>query len=337
MSDPKRWILDDAGSTREERDLLRTAAEEDIDPPAWSEAAVWAALVTKIGPGGGGGGDCGSGGGGDGSSGGAPQPPANAGAAGQAAGGGSTAGGSAASGSAVGGASSGGALASGGVIKAMIVGAASACVVIAAYATFGPDDPAPSDTSSSSGVPTARAPITSPASASDSDKTPSTSALSGGSSTSSSPSKSAPGGERALVDPPVDRPSAQKSSSSSSSQETEAEADPTPAPAAADTEAPSGAASITPTERASRLREESRLLSEARDALRRGDSSGALRKLDEARTRFPGGVLAQEREALTIEALYRGGQRAAAASLAASFLRAYPNSPHATRIQGFSR
>ncbi|HSO00162.1 MAG TPA: outer membrane protein assembly factor BamD, partial [Candidatus Nanopelagicales bacterium] len=88
-------------------------------------------------------------------------------------------------------------------------------------------------------------------------------------------------------------------------------------------------------ERASRLREESRVLGEARDALRRGDAAGALQKLEEVRTRFPDGVLTQEREALAIEALYRSGSRAAASARAAAFLRAWPTSPHATRIQGF--
>jgi hypothetical protein len=88
-------------------------------------------------------------------------------------------------------------------------------------------------------------------------------------------------------------------------------------------------------ERASRLREENRLLGEAREALRRGDAAGALRKLDEIHTRLPGGVLGQEREALGIEALWRAGHRNAAAVRAAAFLRAYPKSPHAEKMMGF--
>jgi outer membrane protein assembly factor BamD (BamD/ComL family) len=92
---------------------------------------------------------------------------------------------------------------------------------------------------------------------------------------------------------------------------------------------------IAAAERISRLREERAMLEEARDALRRGDAAGALQKLEQARARFPGGVLGQEREALAIEALFRGGQRAAASARGAAFLRAYPLSPHATRIQSF--
>jgi outer membrane protein assembly factor BamD (BamD/ComL family) len=76
-------------------------------------------------------------------------------------------------------------------------------------------------------------------------------------------------------------------------------------------------------------------LSEARDALRRGDASGALQKIEEARSRFAGGMLGQEREALTIEALYKSGQKGAASARAAAFLRAYPMSPHAARLQTF--
>jgi hypothetical protein len=109
------------------------------------------------------------------------------------------------------------------------------------------------------------------------------------------------------------------------------------APAAAPPE-PSAAPSaqpLTPAERANQLREESRLLGEARDALRRGDASGALQTIEEARARFAGGMLGQEREALTIEALYKSGQKGAASARAAAFLQAYPMSPHAARLQSF--
>jgi hypothetical protein len=99
--------------------------------------------------------------------------------------------------------------------------------------------------------------------------------------------------------------------------------------------APPAGAAAAAAERASRLREENRMLGEARDALRRGDAAGALARLEEVRARFPDGEMIQEREALAIDALYRTGQRAAASARAAAFLRAYPTSPHATRIQGF--
>lgn len=88
-------------------------------------------------------------------------------------------------------------------------------------------------------------------------------------------------------------------------------------------------------ERASRLREESRVLAEARGALRGGDPASALEKLDAALGRFPDGILLQEREVLAIEALARSGQGSAASERAAAFLRTYPTSPHATKVRGY--
>jgi hypothetical protein len=88
-------------------------------------------------------------------------------------------------------------------------------------------------------------------------------------------------------------------------------------------------------ERASRLREESAMLAQARDALHGGDPTGALRILDAARVKFANGVLNQEREALAIEALARSNKTKAASQRAAAFLRAYPTSPHAAHVRTF--
>ena len=71
----------------------------------------------------------------------------------------------------------------------------------------------------------------------------------------------------------------------------------------------------------------------ARRLLRAGDPAGALTLLDAARTRFPDGGLVQEREALTIEALVRSGQRALATKRAEAFLRDYPKSPHGADVR----
>lgn len=95
------------------------------------------------------------------------------------------------------------------------------------------------------------------------------------------------------------------------------------------------AASETKQERASRLREENRMLGDARAALRNGDSASALKKLEAMGGQFPDGVLAQEREVLAIEALARAGNRSAAAARAAAFLKAHPTSPHAKKLRGF--
>jgi hypothetical protein len=87
--------------------------------------------------------------------------------------------------------------------------------------------------------------------------------------------------------------------------------------------------------RASQLREESAMILGARRVLRAGDPARALTLLDAAQARFPGGILVQEREALTIEALVRSGQRALATRRAEAFLRDYPKSPHATDVRSF--
>ncbi len=88
---------------------------------------------------------------------------------------------------------------------------------------------------------------------------------------------------------------------------------------------------------ASMLREESQALERARQALHGGDAVEALRRLNQMAARFPRGVLGQEREALTIEALAMSGQRAVASQRAAAFLRANPNSPHAARLRSYLR
>lgn len=91
-------------------------------------------------------------------------------------------------------------------------------------------------------------------------------------------------------------------------------------------------ASAQPTE-PSDASEESRMVAAARDALRAGNSAGALSLLSQAQQRFGGGVLGQEREALTIEALSKSGQRAAAQARGQAFLKNYANSPYSARIR----
>jgi hypothetical protein len=87
---------------------------------------------------------------------------------------------------------------------------------------------------------------------------------------------------------------------------------------------------------ATRLREETTLIRDARQALRAGDAARALGLLDESRRLFPAGVLQQERERLAIEALLEDGRAAEASARAAAFLRKYPNSPHAAEIRALN-
>jgi hypothetical protein len=97
--------------------------------------------------------------------------------------------------------------------------------------------------------------------------------------------------------------------------------------------------SSKPTEapRADALREESALVGRARDALRRGDTKTALTLVEEARTRFPQGILVQEREVVAIEALAKGGDADGASRRASAFLRAFPSSPHTAHVRSFVR
>jgi hypothetical protein len=109
------------------------------------------------------------------------------------------------------------------------------------------------------------------------------------------------------------------------------------APASSKPAEPKAADNSAASERESRLREESQGISEARDALRSGGGAAALTQLEGLGQKFPTGVLVQEREALTIEALHKSGRRAEAAARADAFLNAYPTSPHAPRIQAFTQ
>lgn len=192
---------------------------------------------------------------------------------------------------------------SGGLLKSALIGAGSAVVVLAGYAAVAP-----------------RAPEPLPAVALEAPQEPRAVAP---------PQRSAP---PAAVAPSAE-PSGEPSAAPSGERRPAAEARPLAAPTPTASAAPSAEPAV---ERETLLREESRLVSEARDALRTGNPAGALAKLEQLRTRFPGGVLTQEREALAIEALARSGQRAEAAARAAAFVKAYPSSPLAGRVQTFA-
>jgi len=101
--------------------------------------------------------------------------------------------------------------------------------------------------------------------------------------------------------------------------------------------APRSPASAARKAQQSRLGAEGRVVLDARRALREGRPEAALRLLDVARTEFAAGALGQEREALSIEALFRSGQREAASRRATAFLRAYPGSPHGASVKTFAR
>ena len=81
------------------------------------------------------------------------------------------------------------------------------------------------------------------------------------------------------------------------------------------------------------LQEEARLLSEVQSALGAGQGSKALDKLNEYDQRFAGGVLRAEADAARVFALCQSGRRADAQAAARKFLRKYPSSPSAARVQ----
>jgi hypothetical protein len=116
-----------------------------------------------------------------------------------------------------------------------------------------------------------------------------------------------------------------------------------PAPRAlpARTAPPPPAASEPPTpvasEREIALHAESASLLRARQLLRSGDCAEALTQLKQGTTRFPNGALAQEREVLAIEALACAGRTNEARTRAEAFARDYPTSPHASKVQRFTR
>jgi len=298
MSDPRRWVEEDADAAPHERALLQAGL--DMDPPAGAEDAIWAALSAKIGPGGGGGdgGDGGDGGGGDdGGSGGGPSGDMGIpmGAFAQAA---------TAISSAV-----GGALGVVGSAKGLVVGLLSTAIVAGAVATVVPAKQAPPGAPKVE--PTAAAEIAAPP-------------------VTAKPNVPPP--EAAPAHPPPVENEAPKSAPPPRL---------SPPANASPTELPDPLPSVNPevarAKRESQLREEKTALGDARAALRGGDTASALQKLEAVGGRFPNGTLAQEREALAIEALARAGQSAAASERAAAFLRAYPTSPHAMKIRGFVR
>jgi len=135
-----------------------------------------------------------------------------------------------------------------------------------------------------------------------------------------SPSDDLPVVTSVSVMPPVVEPPGAEPSSSATPEAS------TPAPVASHAAPPS---------RASQLREESLTVIAARQALRDGDAKGALRLLELARQRFRLGSLLEEREALTIQALAKSGNKALAASRAQAFINSHPRSPHAADVQRY--
>jgi hypothetical protein len=85
--------------------------------------------------------------------------------------------------------------------------------------------------------------------------------------------------------------------------------------------------------KADALREENRLLREARSLDRAGNPGQALHILNELDRLFARGALLQEREILRIQALTASGSASAAKTRAEQFLKRYPASPYAAHVR----
>jgi outer membrane protein assembly factor BamD (BamD/ComL family) len=81
------------------------------------------------------------------------------------------------------------------------------------------------------------------------------------------------------------------------------------------------------------LREENRLLREARSLERAGNPGQALRILSELDRLFARGALLQEREVLRIQSLSATGSTSAAKTRAEQFLKRFPASPYAAHVR----
>lgn len=80
------------------------------------------------------------------------------------------------------------------------------------------------------------------------------------------------------------------------------------------------------------LAAERALVDRARSALSAGQPAAAIDAVDAHAARFPTGRLAEEREALAVQALARSGNTAAAKRRADAFRKAYPNSIFAPAV-----
>jgi hypothetical protein len=89
----------------------------------------------------------------------------------------------------------------------------------------------------------------------------------------------------------------------------------------------------SPSHRLDSLPEEVRLLSRAEQQLNQGLAGDALKTLNEHERRFPGGALAEERLAASVQALCMLGRTAEAQSELTRLTRAYPRSPHLDRAR----
>jgi hypothetical protein len=89
---------------------------------------------------------------------------------------------------------------------------------------------------------------------------------------------------------------------------------------------PSSTSSTTPSSKKAQLAAERLLLDEARAALVQGDPGRALARIETHRRTFANPILAEERDAMEVEALVKAGRTSEAKAKADAFRRRMPNS-----------
>ncbi|HMA92474.1 MAG TPA: hypothetical protein VKP30_07295 [Polyangiaceae bacterium] len=87
---------------------------------------------------------------------------------------------------------------------------------------------------------------------------------------------------------------------------------------------------------ADELRDESRLLARARQALNASNPSLAIQLIADHRQGFPAGRLVQERDALEVQALQKSARHEEARARARAFLVHFPMSPHAEKMRAIA-
>jgi hypothetical protein len=105
-----------------------------------------------------------------------------------------------------------------------------------------------------------------------------------------------------------------------------------PAPPVVPAAVPSGPSSGPPA-RASQLTAERAILDDARQALAHGDPSRALDRLEHHRRSFPSPLLAEERDAMGVQALVKAGRFDEARSRGESFRKRFPDSLFSAAVQ----
>jgi hypothetical protein len=99
------------------------------------------------------------------------------------------------------------------------------------------------------------------------------------------------------------------------------------------TEAPAPTSRAVKPPSSLRLEDEAALLAEVQGALRSGNASVALGKLESYDRRFPAGMLRAEADAAKVFALCSAGRVEKARAAATRFAQRYPSSPAAARVQ----